>query len=276
MNPASRTTEAAEFSGYVCPKCKGSLRLSDDVLLCEACRSSYPARDGVPDFILEDLTKSTIPTLRGVKDLDRLARIYETRFWYPLVLNFYGGLGAPSMEQLVRITADLVPVEEGYILDAACGPGTIGRRMASERRAVYGTDISMGMLHKGLSYAKRDNILNIRFARAKVEALPFPDRFFDGAVCGGALHLFADTVEALCEIGRTMKVGARLAVMTFTAGSKGILRFRRIRDGLWEKHGFRIFQLSELEEYLAKASFEGFRPQLYGSILVFSAWKRRL
>jgi SAM-dependent methyltransferase len=252
------------------------LRLSDEVLLCDACPSSYPAGDEVPDFILEDLTKSTNPTLRGVKDLDRLARIYETRFWYPLVLNFYGGLGAPSMEQLARITADLVPVEEGYILDAACGPGTIGRRIASERKAVYGTDISMGMLRKGLSYAKRDNILNIRFARAKVEALPFPDCFFDGAVCGGALHLFADTVEALREIGRTIKDGALLAVMTFTAGSKGILRSRRIREGLQEKHRYHIFQLSELEEYLAKAGFEGFRPQLYGSILVFSARKTGL
>jgi ubiquinone/menaquinone biosynthesis C-methylase UbiE len=208
-----------------------------------------------------------------VKNLDRLARIYETKLWYPFVLNFYGGLGAPSMEQLVRITADLMPVEEGYVLDAACGPGTIGRRIASERKVVYGTDISMGMLRKGLYYARRDNILCVRFARAKVEALPFPDCFFHGAICGGALHLFADTVEALREIGRTMKDGAPLAVMTFTAGSKGILRFGRIREGLEEKHGYHIFQLPELEEYLAKAGFEGFRPQLYGSILVFSARK---
>jgi ubiquinone/menaquinone biosynthesis C-methylase UbiE len=211
-----------------------------------------------------------------VKGIDRLARIYETKLWYQFALNFYGGLGAPSMEQLVRITADLVPVEEGRILDAACGPGTIGRRMASERKAVYGTDISIGMLRKGLSYSRRDNIPHIRFARAKVEALPFPNRFFDGAVCGGALHLFADTVEALREIGRTMKDGAPLAVMTFAAGSKGILRFRRIREGLKERHGFHIFQLPELEEYLAEASFEGFQPQLYGSILVFSARKREL
>lgn len=275
MNPASYTSEAAELSAYACPKCKGSLRPSDDALLCDACGSSYPTGNGVPDFVLEDLTKSTNPTLRGVKNLDRLSRIYETKIWYPFVLNFYGGLGAPSMEQLVHTTADLVPVE-GYILDAACGPGTIGRRIASERKAVYGTDISMGMLRKGLSYAKRDKIPNIRFARAKVEALPFQDRFFDGVVCGGALHLFADTVEALREIGRTMKDGGPLAVMTFTAGSKGILRFRRIRDGLKEKHGFHIFQLSELEEYLVKAGFEEFRPQLYGSILVFSARKRRL
>jgi len=47
---------------------------------------------------------------------------------------------------------------------------------------------------------------------------------------GAAAHSFTDTVSALREIGRTMEEGASLAVMTFTAGKKGVLRFRHIRQ----------------------------------------------
>jgi ubiquinone/menaquinone biosynthesis C-methylase UbiE len=48
------------------------------------------------------------------------------------------------------------------------------------------------------------------------DVAPFPDAFFNVALCGGAPHLFPDTVAALREIARVMKPGALLAVTTFT------------------------------------------------------------
>jgi len=271
-----QSKSAIGFSLYVCPTCKGELVLAGQALHCAGCRVAYPVVDGIPDFILEDLTRSTHPVLRGVKSIDRLARIYETRLWYPLVLNLYGGLGTPSLEELARFIIGMVNIERGLILDVACGPGTYGRRLASESKAVYGIDISMGMLRQGTTYVEREGIPNVHFARAKVEALPFPDSLFDAAICSGSLHLFADTVFALREMGRTMKAGAPLAVMTFVAGDRGILRFRWVREHIEKDHGAHVFEISELEGYLAQAGFEGFRPQTYGSVLVFSARKQRI
>jgi len=49
-----------------------------------------------------------------------------------------------------------------------------------------------------------------------VEALPFRAGLFDAAICAGSLNHFSDTVLALREINRTMKVGAPLAVMDGT------------------------------------------------------------
>jgi ubiquinone/menaquinone biosynthesis C-methylase UbiE len=194
--------------------------------------------------------------------------------WYPLVLNLYGGLGVPSMIDLVQALAKMVALDEGLILDVACGPGTLSRRIASQSKAVYGIDVSMGMLRKGAAYVERDHIPNVHFARAKAELAPFPDAIFNGALCGFALHLFPDTVSALREIGRTMKEWAPLGVTTFTAGNKGILRFRRIREHVQHSHGAYVFELSELERHLIEAGFENFQPQTYGSILVFGARKR--
>jgi ubiquinone/menaquinone biosynthesis C-methylase UbiE len=222
---------------------------------------------------LAELAQDPHPVLRGVKLIDRLAPLYESRLWYPLVLNLYGGWRSPTLTQLVQAIASMVGDVEGLILDAACGPGTFGRRVSTQATQVYGIDISLGMLRQGRAYLERDRQSNVQFARAQVEALPFPDALFDAAICCGSLHLFADRVCALREIGRTMVGSAPLAAMTFAAGDKGILRFPRIREHVQRDHGAHIFELPELEAYLVQAGFEDFRPQTYGSVLVFGARK---
>jgi ubiquinone/menaquinone biosynthesis C-methylase UbiE len=229
----------------------------------------------IPDFVAQELTQNSHPVLRGIKLIDRLAPIYESRLWYPLVLNLYGGWRSTTLGQLVQAIACIVGDVEGLILDAACGPGTFGRRVAAEARRIYGVDLSLGMLRQGVAYVERDRLDQVHFARAQVESLPFQDALFAAAICCGSLHLFADTVRALREIGRTMVEGAPLAVMTFIAGGKGLLRFRSIREHVRRDHGAHIFELPELEGYLARAGFEDFRPQTYGSVLVFGARKGR-
>jgi ubiquinone/menaquinone biosynthesis C-methylase UbiE len=158
-------------------------------------------------------------------------------------------------------------------LDIACGPGTFGRRVASPSKTVYGIDISMGMLQQGRVYTQEEQIPNAHFARARAEILPFGDQCFDGAICCGALHLFADTLAALQEIGRILKAGAQLAVFTFTAGDAGILRFRRIREHVRQDHGVHVFEILQIEGCLREAGFEMFHPKTYGSVLTFSAIK---
>ena len=267
-------SEDPGFGIYVCPSCKGELERKGKTLFCQPCQGVYPVGRGIPDFIIEDLTQSTNPIFRNLKNFDRLATVYEAWFWYHMILNIFGGLGSISRKGLVRQVKEMLKTDRGTLLDAACGPGTLGRRLASPSTLVYGIDISMGMLCKGLLLAKRDNMHNVHFARAKVEQLPFRESSFDAAICGGALHLFSDTVTALRKIGAVLKKGAPLAVTTFIAGSSGILRFRRIRQHLRQDHGIHIFQLPELEHYLSKAGFADFEPKVYGSAIVFGARKR--
>ena len=73
------------------------------------------------------------------------------------------------------------------------------------------------MLRQGAVYSAKEGVSNVRFARARVQSLPFENRLFDAAICCGSLHLFANTVTALREIARVMKPSATLAVFTFTA-----------------------------------------------------------
>ncbi|MGB8916037.1 MAG: class I SAM-dependent methyltransferase [Candidatus Sulfotelmatobacter sp.] len=202
--------------------------------------------------------------------IDRMAGIYESKLWYPIVLSLYGGLHS-SLAQLIGTVTQKVQSTEGRVLDVACGPGTYGRRVASPSREVFGIDVSMGMLRRGAAYVAQEGIPDVHFARARVEALPFEDGVFDAALCCGSLHLFTDTVIALREMARVMKPGAILSVFTFAAGDGGILKFRWVREWSRKNHGLHVFELPQMEQYLTASGFKDFQSELSGSILTFRA-----
>jgi ubiquinone/menaquinone biosynthesis C-methylase UbiE/uncharacterized protein YbaR (Trm112 family) len=280
-------SEAETYGIYACPTCKRELELRDGGLRCHVCSVAYPVLEGVPDFVLEDLAENSNRSLRIIGKMDSsvrfdfMARIYETCV-YPLVCNLLGGWRSSSLKELAREISNILGTVDGLVLDAACGPGTYGRRVASKSRAVYGIDACMSMLRRGVRYVERDHISNVHFARAEVEALPFQAGLFDAAICAGSLNHFSDTAFALREIGRTMKAGAPLAVMCFAVSNwsevnQGLFKYRRIRGRylhLPKEGGGRIFEFPELDRYLAEAGFEDFHPHAYGSIVVFSARKQ--
>ncbi len=267
-----------EFSAYVCPTCKGTLNLVPEALYCAVCSRSYPLAGSIPDFLAPAMEHVDAPLVRRVNRADRgvlklLGGLYESRLWYSLVVRLYLGKDATSLADLTRRIQDAMNVEEGRVLDAACGPATYGRRVATPTRAVYGIDLSLAMLQQGAAYIQSEQVANISLARTRVETLPFSDAFFDFAICSGALHLFPDPALALKEIGRTLKPGARLVGLTFAPGSQGLVQYAWFRERLKKRGTVHLFELPELEMDLQQAGFEHFWPERLGSGVFFTAEK---
>jgi SAM-dependent methyltransferase len=261
----SETTSARPVS-FACPKCRRPLRSSDSALYCSQCDRNYTILGGIPDFLSEDLLVSVAPNYRDIKKLEFLAPVYEGRLWQSFILNMAGARNS-SLRSIASYVSEAVRGVTGSVLDVACGPATYGRRIASPSRSVFGIDFSMGTLRQGMVNIARDGVTGVQLARASVEGLPFENAVFDGAICGGALHLFPDTMLALREIGRTMKVGAPLAVTTFVAGNSLLSRLIKRRKNM------HVFELPELQQYLSEAGFEGFESTLDGAFIMFSTRK---
>jgi len=155
-------------NNYVCPTCKTPLTGNSVTLVCPRCRINYPIRNGIPDFILEDLAESEHQVLRSVSFIDKLAKIYESPIWYPLVYHIYGGLFIPSVKEEVEMITEMVDAQGGVGLDVACGTGLFTRSIARKMRHVYCIDISRGMLEEAARYAEKEELHNIRFARARL------------------------------------------------------------------------------------------------------------
>jgi len=81
------------------------MAVSVRALHCDVCGRTYPVRNNIPDFIFEELQHSASPALRQSSMFDRLAPIYETNLWYPVVMKLLGVKGT-------RLPALLTMVEE--------------------------------------------------------------------------------------------------------------------------------------------------------------------
>lgn len=115
-------------------------------------------------------------------------------------------------ESVGRIRAlELVDARPGMrILDLACGPGTMSRRLAamvSPGGEVIGVDLAPGMV----ALARSMNISATRFELMDIEQLAFADESFDAAVCGHGLHFVPDLSRALTEARRVLRPEGRLA-----------------------------------------------------------------
>jgi ubiquinone/menaquinone biosynthesis C-methylase UbiE len=104
---------------------------------------------------------------------------------------------------------DLIEARPGMrILDLACGPGNLSRRLAAlvaPDGEVIGVDLAPGMLERARIAAPT----NARFELMDVEELSFDDASFDAAVCGHGLQFMPRLDRALGEARRVLRAGSR-------------------------------------------------------------------
>jgi ubiquinone/menaquinone biosynthesis C-methylase UbiE len=103
------------------------------------------------------------------------------------------------------------------ILDLACGPANLSRRLAAQVAPggeVVGVDLAPGMIE----LARSAGIPNARFEVMDIERLEFADATFDVAVCGHGLQFAPDLGRALREARRVLKTSGGLAASVPISG----------------------------------------------------------
>jgi ubiquinone/menaquinone biosynthesis C-methylase UbiE len=96
------------------------------------------------------------------------------------------------------------------ILELGCGPGKYVALLSSVGFHVTGVDP-----HRFASWDIIERNTNAKLlSDVYAECLPFPDSYFDGAVCLGALLYFKSPEEALKELTRVVKPGGRIVLRT--------------------------------------------------------------
>ncbi len=118
---------------------------------------------------------------------------------------------------------DLVDARPGMrILDLACGPGNMARRLAAAVAPggeVVGVDLAPGMIEVARSVA----LPNARFELMDIEELSFPTASFDAATCGHGLQFAPHLDRALWQ-------SADQLVALFTSWWDCAVRMERLTD----------------------------------------------
>jgi ubiquinone/menaquinone biosynthesis C-methylase UbiE len=102
------------------------------------------------------------------------------------------------------------------ILDLGCGPGVMTRDLAKLGFRGVGLDASAAMIANCTEHAEAQGISDSwLYQLGDVEALPFPDDSFDGAVCMGVIDYLATDEKLLSEVARVLKPGGHF-ILCFT------------------------------------------------------------
>jgi SAM-dependent methyltransferase len=148
----------------------------------------------------------------------------------------------------------------GIALDVGSGPGNVTAalaRVAGPDGLALGVDISEPMLARAV---RAEAGPQVGFLRADAQRLPFRDETFDAVVSIAMLQLIPNPSEALAEMARVLRPGARMAVMVPTAGRAGAL-MRLLPDG-----GAHFFTDDEIGDTLEGLGLVGVRTKSFGSI----------
>jgi SAM-dependent methyltransferase len=92
------------------------------------------------------------------------------------------------------------------VLDAACGSGLSMEPLITRGLKLTGLDASASMLAAARAACPQASLVS-----GRVEALPFADHTFDGAICAQAFH-WLEMEQAFAELIRVVKPGGVVAV----------------------------------------------------------------
>jgi SAM-dependent methyltransferase len=124
-------------------------------------------------------------------------------------------------DPFTEVLLDEVGVTAGSeVLDVACGPGTVARRVAQrvgQSGRVTACDLSPAMLEVATAKPALDGAAPISYRQCPADELDVPDGAFDLALCQQGLQFFPDRLGALGELRRALKPDGRAGVAVWCA-----------------------------------------------------------
>src|SRR5688572_17501985 len=117
-------------------------------------------------------------------------------------------------ERLLAVAA----IGEGdRVLDVGCGTGQTTRdaARAASTGSALGVDLSSRMLDCARRRAADEGVTNVAFAQADAQIHPFDPGAYDVAISRTAAMFFGDHVAAFTNIGRALRPGGRLVLVTW-------------------------------------------------------------
>ena len=140
------------------------------------------------------------------------------RRWHPEGIPWPGTVlyNAISQTEVFRRHYELVAEHvtryccAGRILDIGTGPGCllVALQQLLPELELVGVDISPAMVATGQrNMAREGDGATIAFKVAAAESLPFPENAFHVVISTGSLHHWKDSIAALNEVYRALRVG---------------------------------------------------------------------
>jgi ubiquinone/menaquinone biosynthesis C-methylase UbiE len=192
------------ISPYACPKCKKTIGVRENQLVCKNCLISYPLfLPEIPDFTYTHQFSESAAKHRQYFDI--LAENYDDAITQLLQFN------EPTFRRSLIQALNLEP--RSITLEVGVGTGSNIPYFFSERSdvTVFALDFSKGMI-AACSRTVSTQQLKVSLSVASAEYLPFASDTFDSVLHFGFINEFDNPKQGLEEMIRVARPGGRIVV----------------------------------------------------------------
>jgi arsenite methyltransferase len=177
-------------------------------------------------------------------------------------------LGGQNLRAFYRVEDRLGLRGGETVLDLACGPGTLTRRLAravGRDGLVIAADLSEPMLARA---ARSTPYACVDFVRVDAMDLRLRDACVDAVSCSLCLHLVPDLGTALEEIARVLRPGGPAALSVPAHAPRPL---RPLTEAAARFGQARLFGADELADELRDRGWTGVRERSLGGIRIVDA-----
>ena len=154
----------------------------------------------------------------------------------------------------------------GRLLDVGCATGEFLARARELGWEVYGTELSV----RAAAYARKQWGLEVFVG--EIEAVPFPDGFFDAITLWNVFEHLFDPSASLAKMSSLLAAGGVLVMTVPNLDSLDLKLFAQTWIGYEVPRHFHLFPLAALDEFVRRYGFKVVDVRcLYGSYHAFFA-----
>lgn len=213
-----------DFDIFVCPACKGNLKIVDDRVRCVECHNCYQVEDDIPLLFWPNEWDSSKGDVTSV-----IKSFYEqTPFPNYEELENVGDLIQKAQKGIfARLLNDQVPFNT-RVLDVGCGTGQLSNFLGTSQRFVFGTDICLNSLKLGQEFKKKNNLERVSFCQMNLFRPIFREESFSLVICNGVLHHTSAPFAGFQSVSRLVKKGGHILVGLYNTYGRIATNIRRI------------------------------------------------
>ena len=180
----------------------------------------------------------------------------------------------PYHNRLIKEIFSLALDKKDRIIDIGCGAGGLSRKLAQIviEGEVVGIDISEGYIKKlnqSVERGKSGEYMNLIFKLGSAEDIPYPDNYFDHAICSESFGFWSEPEKGLKEIKRVLKPGAKLYIVNSHKDARSRVSAAGVRIfNLFSAHKEHVYSSQEYREFFQRAGFtEVYQKKVMGMSL---------
>jgi SAM-dependent methyltransferase len=209
---------------FMCPACRGDLKLINGEIKCTECPNHYPVEDGIPLFFVPNEWDGTKTDVSKV------------------VKNFYEKTPFPNYEESDNIESLMRKAQKGIfprlldeqvpfnlrVLEVGCGTGQLSNFLGIAHRTVFGTDMCLNSLKLGRQFKKQNGLKRVGFYQMNLFRPVFREESFPLVICNGVLHHTSDPFAGFQSISKLVKKDGFIIVGLYNKYGRITTDMRRI------------------------------------------------